>query len=107
MNYDNSLVVSNTVTCYSWAPSGGNHLFTRGAIFWPPHQLAASCNDGVSFISRQSHKFLSNNPGVHACYNYNLSLFAVPAVALNEYRRFLFVYASKPKCVNMVAIYIL
>jgi len=26
-----------TVTCYSWAPSGGDHLFSCGAIFWPPH----------------------------------------------------------------------
>jgi len=28
VNYDNSLVVTITVTCYSWAPSSGNHLFT-------------------------------------------------------------------------------
>jgi len=27
VNYDNSLVVTITVTCYSWAPSGGDHLF--------------------------------------------------------------------------------
>jgi len=26
-----------TVTCYSWTPSSGEHLFTCGAIFWPPH----------------------------------------------------------------------
>jgi len=25
VNYDNSLVVTITVTCYSWAPSGGDH----------------------------------------------------------------------------------
>jgi len=31
-------VVTNTVTCYSWAPSGGDHLFTCGAIFWPPQK---------------------------------------------------------------------
>jgi len=36
-NYNNSLVVTITVTCYSWAPSSGDHLFTCGAIFWPPH----------------------------------------------------------------------
>jgi len=37
VNKDNSLVVTITVTCYSWAPSSGDHLFTCGAIFWPPH----------------------------------------------------------------------
>jgi len=36
VNYDNSLVVTITVTCYSWAPSSGDHLFTCGAIFRPP-----------------------------------------------------------------------
>jgi len=29
--------VTITVTCYSWAPSSGDHLLTCGAIFWPPH----------------------------------------------------------------------
>ena len=29
--------MTTTVTCYSWAPSSGDHLFTYGAIFWPPH----------------------------------------------------------------------
>jgi len=37
VNYDNSLVVTITVTCYSWPPLSGDHLFTCGAIFWPPH----------------------------------------------------------------------
>jgi len=37
MSSDNSLVVAITVTYYSWAPSSGDHLFTCGAIFWPPH----------------------------------------------------------------------
>jgi len=32
VNYDNSLVVTITVTCYLWAPSSGGHLFTCGAI---------------------------------------------------------------------------
>jgi len=36
VNYDNSLVVTITVTCYSWAPSSGDHLFTCGAIYRPP-----------------------------------------------------------------------
>jgi len=31
-------VVTITVTCYLWAPSGGDYLFTCGAIF-PPSQL--------------------------------------------------------------------
>jgi len=39
VNYDNSLVVTITVTCYPWAPSSGDDLFTCGAIFWPPHNL--------------------------------------------------------------------
>jgi len=30
MNHDISLVVTITVTCYSWAPSSGDHLFTCG-----------------------------------------------------------------------------
>jgi len=38
VNYDNSLVVTITVTCYSWAPSSGDHSFTCGAIYRPPHQ---------------------------------------------------------------------
>jgi len=37
VNYDNSLVVTITVTCYAWAPSSGDHLFTCGAIYRPPH----------------------------------------------------------------------
>jgi len=36
VNYDNSLVVTITVTCYSWAPSSGDHLFTCGANYLPP-----------------------------------------------------------------------
>jgi len=28
VNYDNSLVVTITLTCYSWAPSSGDHSFT-------------------------------------------------------------------------------
>jgi len=38
VNYDNSLVVTITVTCYSWAPSSGDHSFTCGAIYRPPHE---------------------------------------------------------------------
>jgi len=39
VNYDNSLVVTTTVTCYSWAPSSGDHLFTSPGRHntQPPH----------------------------------------------------------------------
>jgi len=37
VNYDNSRVVTITMTCNSWAPSSGDHLFTCGAIYLPPH----------------------------------------------------------------------
>jgi len=37
VNYDNSLVVTITVTCCIWAPSSGDHLFACGAISRPPH----------------------------------------------------------------------
>jgi len=30
VNYDNSLAVTITMTCYSWAPSSGDHLFPCG-----------------------------------------------------------------------------
>jgi len=36
VNYDNSLVVTITGPCYSWASSSGDHLFTCGAIYRPP-----------------------------------------------------------------------
>jgi len=36
VNYDNLLVVTITVTCYSWAPSSGDHLFACGDIYLPP-----------------------------------------------------------------------
>jgi len=37
VNHDKSIVVTITVTCYSWAPPGGDPLFSCGAIFRPPH----------------------------------------------------------------------
>jgi len=43
VNYDNSLVVTITETCYSWAPSNGDHLFACGAIYRPPHCLLQYC----------------------------------------------------------------
>jgi len=39
VNHDDSLVVTITVTCYSWAPSRGDHLFTCGAIVWLPQYI--------------------------------------------------------------------
>jgi len=42
VNYDKSLVVTITVTCYSWASSSGDHLFTWGAIYRPPHDTLRS-----------------------------------------------------------------
>jgi len=41
VNYDNSLVVTITVTYNLWAPSSGDHLFTCGAIYLPPHWIPA------------------------------------------------------------------
>jgi len=38
VNYDNSLVVTITVTRYLWAQSSGDHLCTCGAIFRPPQE---------------------------------------------------------------------
>jgi len=33
--------VTITVTCYSWAPSSGDHLFTCDAIYRPPHYVCS------------------------------------------------------------------
>jgi len=38
VNYDISLVLTITVTCYLRAPSSGDHLFTRVAISRPPQR---------------------------------------------------------------------
>jgi len=37
VDYDNSLLVTITVTRCLWAPSSGDHLFTCGAISRAPH----------------------------------------------------------------------
>jgi len=51
VNYDNSLVVTITVTCNLWAPSSGDHLFTCGAIYEPPHNPTSSkWNTKFSYI---------------------------------------------------------
>jgi len=40
MNHDLSFVVTTIiVTCYSWAPCSGDHIFTCGAIYPPPYYL--------------------------------------------------------------------
>jgi len=36
VNYDNSLVVTITVTCNLWAPYSGDDLCTCGATYLPP-----------------------------------------------------------------------
>jgi len=51
--------VTITVTCYSWAPSSCDHLFTCGAIFWPPHMAHSTianigCVDG-QYCIKSSH----------------------------------------------------
>jgi len=43
VNYDNSVVVTVTVTCCLWEPSSGDHLFTCGAISRPPQQQQQIC----------------------------------------------------------------
>jgi len=35
-------VVTITVTCYSWAPSSGDYLFSCGAISRPLHNFAVT-----------------------------------------------------------------
>jgi len=57
VNYDNSLVVIITVTCYSWAPSIGDHLFTCGANYLPPQSPTVvfqhfSKNDKQGWLTR-------------------------------------------------------
>jgi len=54
VNYDNSPVVTITVTCYLWTPSSGDHLFACGAIYPPPQyswSITLSISRGVIFIS--------------------------------------------------------
>jgi len=42
MNYDLSFVVTAiTVTCYSWATSSDDRLFTCDVIYPPPHWVGA------------------------------------------------------------------
>ena len=49
MNYDNSLVVTITVTSCLWAPFSGDNLFTCGAISRPP-QLRRELYAQISFL---------------------------------------------------------
>jgi len=50
VNNDNSLVVTITVTCYSWVPSCGDHSFTCGAICWRPHSFKSFSNPADLFF---------------------------------------------------------
>jgi len=43
VDYDDSLVVTTTVTCYLWAPSILDYFFACGAISWPLHQNVRYC----------------------------------------------------------------
>jgi len=56
VNYDNSLVVTIAVTCYSWAPSSGVHLLACRAIFRPPHSLSYKTSN--SLVLRNLHIYL-------------------------------------------------
>jgi len=51
VNYDNSLVVTITVTYYSWAPSSDDHLFSCGAISRPPHYFSLLAWSSITFLS--------------------------------------------------------
>jgi len=53
VNYDNLLVVTITVTCYSWSPSSGDHLFTCGAIFWPSQHSTTELSPPQRILRRQ------------------------------------------------------
>jgi len=57
-------------------------------------------------MSRPLQKFLSDNSGMLQIL-YILPLTAASVVALNEHRRFLFLYSFATKCLNMAVIYIL
>jgi len=51
VNYNNSLVVTITVTCYSWAPTSGDHLFTCGTIYRPPHYSPSLTWSSITYHS--------------------------------------------------------
>jgi len=75
VNYDNSLVVTITVTCYSWAPSSGDHLFT----VW--RQLLAATADIENVLMKGMTHWLST--GFFAYYPLVLSYPAVLAEILS------------------------
>jgi len=60
VNYDNSLAVTITVTCYSWASSSGDHSFTCGAIYRPPHHKE---DKGSTYRSPTKHDTHVIGPG--------------------------------------------
>jgi len=61
VNYDNSLLVAITVTCYSWAPSSGDHLFTCGAISCPPQDLLLFLTIRIKKIAVWKSTFVSEH----------------------------------------------
>jgi len=50
VNYDNSLVVTITVTCNLWAPSSCDHLFTCSAIYLPPQRTPSAGFAKLMFV---------------------------------------------------------
>ena len=67
MNYDHSFVVTVTVTCYSWAPSSGDHFFTCGTISRPPHKIVQREESGQSKDFKEG-KWWSSLASVTATY---------------------------------------
>jgi len=60
VNYNDSLVVTTTVICFSRAPSSGEHLFTCGAICLPPHNTqctARQCSNNELVLLLKSGNF--------------------------------------------------
>jgi len=53
--------VTITVICYSWAPSGGDHLFTCGAIHRPPHTSIYIINSLLA-VCAVEHRIYSIKP---------------------------------------------
>jgi len=69
MNYDLPLVATAiTVTCYSWAPSSRDHLFTCCTIYRPPHE-------SLQLFSKLSHLCASSRIVVcWVCWSYSFFL---------------------------------
>jgi len=77
VNYDNSLVVTITVTCYSRAPSNGDHLFTCGAIYRPLHRWLISFRS-----SEKSWKIMSQQTQLNCFDNYGRGVRLVVSIIM-------------------------